>query len=317
MCGDDELPVHSFILSTRSPVLDRSVNGDFRESREKKIRIEGFKSSSVAEMIKFLYGFELSEELEDPEELLALADMYQVEGLKQATTKRMMENMNTDNVFKIVEIVGYSSEEFSTCVKFVEENFPLKTLKDDRVLDMCPRLGLELWRRTSTSLDSVVRTFKEVSKSQLVKYSDCFQDSVFFETSSDIMLTGIGVFVHYGSPDLKLNTNIYRLNNFSSVSGVREVSISQCVTTLSNKNPNTNIQRVDFDPIAVERGREYKVSVNISGQGWSDAGSGLCEQVIVDGLNDKGKFVKKVTFTFTDNSTSHGQIPELYFNVNG
>jgi len=41
VCGDDELPVHSFILSTRSQVLDRSVNGDFRESREKKIRIEG------------------------------------------------------------------------------------------------------------------------------------------------------------------------------------------------------------------------------------------------------------------------------------
>merc|ERR1711862_788380 len=106
-----------------------------------------------------------------------------------------MENMNTDNVFKIVEIVGYSSEEFSTCVKFVEENFPLKTLKDDRVLDKYPRLGLELWRKTSTSLDSVVRTSKEVSKSQLVKYSKCFQDSVFFETSSDIMLTGIGMFV--------------------------------------------------------------------------------------------------------------------------
>merc|ERR1719347_1010683 len=119
VCGDDELPVHSFILSTRSPVLDRSVNGDFRESREKKMRIEGFKSSSVKEMIKFLYGFELSEELEDPEELLALADMYEVEGLKQATTKRMMENMNTDNVFRIVEIFGNNSEEFSKCVKFV------------------------------------------------------------------------------------------------------------------------------------------------------------------------------------------------------
>jgi len=268
-------------------------------------------------MIKFLYGFELSEELEDPEELLTLADMYQVEGLKQATTRMMTENMNTDNVFRIVEIVGKDSEEFSKCVKFVEENFPFKTLEEDGVLDMYPRLGLALWNRKRTSsaiiLDSVVRTFTEVSTSQMIKYAGSYpyQDRVDFSTSSDIMLTGIGMFVHVDSPDLSIEIYIYAAMYAAS----RYLTLTP--TRLSNKNPDTNIQRVDFKPFALLRGTKYQLSVNISGQGWSDGGLGRCGQVIVDGLTDKGKFVKKVTFTFTDNNLPLGQIPELYFTVNG
>jgi len=319
VCGDVELPVHSFILSTRSPVLDRSVNGDFRESREKKLRIEGFKSSSVTEMVRFLYGFEVSEELEDPEELLALADMYLVEGLKEAALTRIMDNINTENVFKIVRMVENNSKEFIDCVKFVEENFELKKLLEDGILDEDPRLGLELFkRRPPQKFHSVVRIFGEVGTSQMIEYTDRFVDFLMFTTDTDIMLTGIGLFVHHSSPDLTAyltlcinKDEIDEEGHILTENGLRNI-------LLRNDKHGTNVQRVNISPILLTAGKKNQLFVRIEGTGCSDGGFKRHKKIMVDGLNKEGKFVTKVKFKFSKFRCNDliGQIPEIYFTVN-
>lgn len=317
VCEDVELPVHSFILSTRSTVLDRAVNGDFRESREKKLRIEGFKSSFVTEMVRFLYGFEVSGELEDPDELLALADMYQVEGLKQATIARMMNNINTENVFKIIRIVENNSKEFINCVKYVEENFELKKLLEDGILDEDPKLGLELFKRRpppTQKFSSVVRALRKVGPTQMIEYTDKFLDWLMFTTNTDIMLTGIGLFVPHGSPDV--TAEIFLQINDDEIdeewhslteNGLRKILLRQ------NK-PETNVQRVNISPISVTAGKKNLLIVRIEGKGCSDRGFKPHKKITVDGLNNEGKFVTEVKFKFSSDNTS--QIPEIYFIVN-
>ena len=122
-CDELDIPVHSLVLSARSPVLHTAMHGSFRENREKIYRIKGFKSDSVKHIVRFLYGFEVTEEVEDPAELFRLGDMYEVEDLKHAASNLMGKNITGENVFTIIEIVEKNEADpiFLKCVAYVKK----------------------------------------------------------------------------------------------------------------------------------------------------------------------------------------------------
>ena len=97
ICNEVEIPVHSFVLCTRSSVFLTAINGHFKEKEEKKLKIDKFELNAVDEMIRFFYGFEISKELDNIEELLALADMYQIEDLKAAIVHRIPQTIKDTN----------------------------------------------------------------------------------------------------------------------------------------------------------------------------------------------------------------------------
>ena len=115
------------------------------------------------------------------------------------------------------------------------------------------------------------------------------------------MLTGIGVFLPPLAPEIIANIGITNFENSYK---------------LKNTQPDSNLVRVPVGPVNVSPNNFYNISVDIKGKGFSAAGRGQSDEVIVDGLNKKGQFVKKVTFTFSGRSQNElGQIPELYFEV--
>ena len=52
---DEELHVHSTILSLASPVFDKMLNGDFKEAQTKQVRLEGKSYQMVEHMLKLIY----------------------------------------------------------------------------------------------------------------------------------------------------------------------------------------------------------------------------------------------------------------------
>ena len=83
---------------------------------------------------------------------------------------------------------------------------------------------------------------------------------------------------------------------------------------MKNTRPGSNIVKVAIDPVTLLSNETYRIYVTIWGKGFSDLGIWLFEEVAVDGLDENGKFVRKVTFKFNKGNCD-GQIPEIYFRV--
>jgi len=58
--GEKSVKVHTFVLCSRSKVLRTAVTGNFLESESKSIELNHYNYDSVNELIKFLYGIDLS-----------------------------------------------------------------------------------------------------------------------------------------------------------------------------------------------------------------------------------------------------------------
>jgi len=168
-CGDLEIPVHKFVLSARSSVLHTAMFGGFRENKKKKYRITDFKPDSVKCMVRFLYGFEVTKGVEDPEELLRLGDMYEVEGLKELAINLIEKNITQENVFTIIEIADTHKvdETFEKCVDFVKQNFSVRSLSEKGLLDKYPKLAIAYLKKYE--LGSTVQTFKYLRDASQIK----------------------------------------------------------------------------------------------------------------------------------------------------
>ena len=56
VCGQQEIPVHSFVILARSEVLGKSVTLDFKEKETGKINLEFVSEKSAKAFVQFLYG---------------------------------------------------------------------------------------------------------------------------------------------------------------------------------------------------------------------------------------------------------------------
>jgi len=53
---EKEIHVHSLVLSMASPVFERMLEGDFKESKTKRVEMEGKKHKHVLILVKMLYS---------------------------------------------------------------------------------------------------------------------------------------------------------------------------------------------------------------------------------------------------------------------
>ena len=150
------------------------MKGNFREKREKTYRIKGFNPDSVNHMVRFLYGFEVNDEVKDPEELFRLGDMYEVEALKHAAIILMGKDITKENVFTTIEMLEKNEVNliFMKCVDYVKKNFTIKTLADQGMLQKCPKLAIELLK--DFSLNSAVHTVSTIREASQISYCHIF-----------------------------------------------------------------------------------------------------------------------------------------------
>eukprot|EP00092_Neocalanus_flemingeri_P009105 GFUD01009803.1.p1 GENE.GFUD01009803.1~~GFUD01009803.1.p1 ORF type:complete len:309 (-),score=61.73 GFUD01009803.1:238-1164(-) len=278
ICGEKEIPVHSLVLASRSPVFRAAVTGNFTEKKDKRIYIQGFSSKAVEEVVRFLYGFEIHEGFEEVEELIALGEMYQIDDLKTAAAMIIDKNISKERVFTIAEVAAKhnADEAFDKCVEFIVNNFEIQDLIQNGMLDQFPKIAVSiLKKRPSAEPKSVLRVYSGLHPTYAFDYRKSQTHSLQFITYTDIVLTGIGLFV---CPENKgeLTADI----TLTDLRTGRSPIISSA--TLKNSDPDRNIVRVSIQPTKLTAQHYYKIQVIMTGPGFSAAGTGGVKEVVAD-----------------------------------
>jgi len=95
ICGNEEIPCHRNILSSRSPVFETMFSSDMKEASTGVVEIEDFTGATVKELVNYIYtGCPASAK---PEELLRAAHKYLMEELKDWCVEQLCKVASVDN----------------------------------------------------------------------------------------------------------------------------------------------------------------------------------------------------------------------------
>jgi len=98
-CDGEIFNCHQAILSTRSDIFRAMFQADMTESLTKKVDIKDIDSEVVRELLHFIYTGSVNENVlkEKARELLAAADMYQLDVLKNICEDHLCSNIQINN----------------------------------------------------------------------------------------------------------------------------------------------------------------------------------------------------------------------------
>lgn len=99
-----KLPAHKIILSAHSPYFHAMFTTDMKESKENRVEIRNFSVDLITEMLQFFYTnkTKATEEVDVALQMVPVADMYQINSLKDICEATLSKNINLDNVLPIL-----------------------------------------------------------------------------------------------------------------------------------------------------------------------------------------------------------------------
>lgn len=103
-----EIKVHKLILAARSPVFRAMFTVDMKENRECRINIPDVSYDAAKEFLDFVYCAKISA-LNHPKDLIILADLYQIEELKDACENKLLMNLCKENALDNLYIANLYS----------------------------------------------------------------------------------------------------------------------------------------------------------------------------------------------------------------
>ncbi|KAF4958473.1 hypothetical protein FGADI_2396 [Fusarium gaditjirri] len=116
-CDGQEFKAHRLILCAHSKFFAKALNGDWKESSERKIDIKDFDPSVVEAMLRFMYSFEYSNtygtsSMVFDAQMWQIADKYDIPALMAESKKK----------FGIAVTTGWSMDDFPLAVTIVYES---------------------------------------------------------------------------------------------------------------------------------------------------------------------------------------------------
>ncbi|XP_043268939.1 speckle-type POZ protein isoform X1 [Venturia canescens] len=114
--GDSKIPAHKVILAAHSKVFEAMFTNPMKEQHENDIKVIDMEVEVFKEFLNYLYTGEVTDLDKMADEILAVADYYQVSPLKTICEVYMLENLCEDNAVKYI-IFG--------------DKFSCKALKDE------------------------------------------------------------------------------------------------------------------------------------------------------------------------------------------
>jgi len=149
VCGGKVFPCHKLIVSTRSPVFRAMFETKMRESELGKVTIEDIKPEVMTDMLYFIYTGLVKETVttEFAIELLAAADKYQLDSLKDICQDKIRSVLHDENAIEFL-IIGemYQAPKLrESALMEVAHNMPeiADTVDYQRLVDH-PQLALEI-----------------------------------------------------------------------------------------------------------------------------------------------------------------------------
>ncbi|SCV36009.1 uncharacterized protein FFB14_05854 [Fusarium fujikuroi] len=119
-CDGQEFKAHRVILSAHSKCFAKALNGEWKESSERKIEIKDFDPSIVEAMLRFIYSFEYTNtygtsSMVFDAQMWQIADKYDIPALMAESKKK----------FEIAVTTGWSMDDFPMAITIVYESaFP-------------------------------------------------------------------------------------------------------------------------------------------------------------------------------------------------
>ena len=104
-CGGKVFPCHKLLLSARSPVFKALFESKMRESESGKVTIKDINSEIMTVMLHFIYTGSLAKETITTEiaiELLAAANKYQLEALKDICQDKIRSVLDAENAIEFL-----------------------------------------------------------------------------------------------------------------------------------------------------------------------------------------------------------------------
>jgi hypothetical protein len=115
-------------------------------SSSNQIQIPDFDETSIRRMVEFLYKDTFTNidgtSYEDFVSLLAIANKYQINSLKEASSRYLSKMITLDNIadMRYYALLYGSSSLLNTCLLFVRQHVH-QLFKDDSFLSKCMELG--------------------------------------------------------------------------------------------------------------------------------------------------------------------------------
>lgn len=153
--GSEKFLVHKLILSTRSSVLAAMFNSDILEKEKGLVEIEGISPGTFKFLLEFIYTGQIVADKNDNDnvnwlELALAATKYNIKSLQKISTKKLAENVNSDNALDIL-ILSDSIKDDE--LKKISSNFIIEnkskivdTEKYEEMIRSNTDLALELFR---------------------------------------------------------------------------------------------------------------------------------------------------------------------------
>lgn len=101
LANDKKLHAHKSILIARSPVFAAMLANDMKEKIESEIKIQDFNADVLSEMLHFMYTDKVTSIKDHFQDLLCVANMYDIQGLKHICEEFMLSELTIENVIQV------------------------------------------------------------------------------------------------------------------------------------------------------------------------------------------------------------------------
>ena len=101
ICRDGSIRAHRCILSVRSPVFQAMFESGMIEKGEGEVKIEEAEADVVRQLVKFMYKASIDDDFTRVEELLVLANKYQMVELVNLCANKISMTMSEENALDL------------------------------------------------------------------------------------------------------------------------------------------------------------------------------------------------------------------------
>lgn len=112
------------MLMARSSVFLAMFKHQMKESKENAIQITDIKYNVLLETLRFIYAGKVNEIEKFSKELLATADKYNLDGLKELCTEHLCANMSVEDILEFLNLADLHNvqELKETSIQFIIDN---------------------------------------------------------------------------------------------------------------------------------------------------------------------------------------------------
>ncbi|XP_058810766.1 protein roadkill-like [Phymastichus coffea] len=151
VAGNQEFPAHKAILSTRSSVFAAMFHHDMKEKHADTVTISDIDSKVIKELLRFIYTGKIYDFDDVCQNLLVVADMYNIEPLKNACLNHMLRCINMESAIDnliFADRYGIAQLHIAAldCVARNSREL-MKTEKFKKLVDMHPEILTELFKK--------------------------------------------------------------------------------------------------------------------------------------------------------------------------